>query len=143
MERMREDKRRKRRNKGRMIQGDARRADETQREENKAREKEIFHEDRGKEIRRERGREVLWRYSKRLRKRREREGNREWRHKNCGLNIERDFLCKRPAVTNLSDVYGKVGWQAVTRCDPCFQGVCDVVYKATPVFPLGNGKQGR
>lgn len=142
MERMREDKRRKRRNKGRMIQGDARRADETQREENKARE-EILHEDRGKEIRRERGREVLWRYSKRLRKRREREGNREWRHKNCGLNIERDFLCKRPAVTNLSDVYGKVGWQAVTRCDPCFQGVCDVVYKATPVFPLGNGKQGR
>lgn len=50
MERMREDKRRKRRNKGRMIQGDARRADETQREENKAREKEILHEDRGKEI---------------------------------------------------------------------------------------------
>lgn len=64
-----------------------------------------------KEIRREEGREALQGYNERDYERDEREGKREWRHKNCGLSIERDFLCKRPAVTNLSDIYGKVGWR--------------------------------
>lgn len=82
-----------------------------QREENKARGKEILHEGREKRNTERGGKRGTIGINERDYERDEREGKREWRHKNCGLSIERDFLCKRPAVTNLSDIYGKVGWR--------------------------------